>query len=135
MREQYGDTQTEFATRLGVSLDSVRRWENRGLPKTTIVRALLLAAQRGTFPSVPPRFSQEVEAMTDVDKVKILRAGYGDTMARFAKRLGVNYGTVANWEHGIFKNSPCASRLLRHVMEYPGEFVEQPEAFQRENTI
>lgn len=135
VRKQYGDTPTEFAARLGVAGDTVRRWEKRGLPKNTIVRALLMEASKGTFPPTPPRFSAEVEAMTDAEKVAFLRAGFGDNRARFARRLGVNAATVMNWEKGVFTSSQCASRLLRHVMERPQEFVEIPDAFKRENTI
>jgi DNA-binding transcriptional regulator YiaG len=133
VRAIYRDTPTEFAARMGLTVESVRRWEREGIPNVSSVVALFNAAQRGTFPAVPPRFALEVEAMTDAEIVQYLLTGYGDTMARFAERIGVNRNTVENWANGIYKNSKAARRLLRHVMEHPEEFSDLPAAFVRQN--
>ena len=133
VREQYGDTQEAFAVRLGMSLDTVRRWEEKGLPNMSIGHALLLAAQKGTFPATPPRFADSVERMTAPDVLSKLQQGYGDSAFRFARRVGVNYATLTNWQNGVFKFSTAAKRLFRHVMEHPEEFIEHPAAFERVN--
>lgn len=133
VRKQYGDTQQEFAVRLGVATATVKLWEKKGLPQKSAARALLVVAQRGQFPATPPRFTPEVEAMSEKEIVRYLMEGYGDTAKRFARRIGVNYGTVSNWANGSYKNAPAARRLLRHVMEFPSEFADLPAAFSRQN--
>ena len=133
VRKHYGDTQQEFAVRLGIAASTVKLWEKKGLPQKSAARALLVLAQRTDFPATPPRFEPEVEAMTEQQIVRYLMEGYGDTAKRFARRIGVNYGTVSNWANGTFKNTAVARRLLRHVMEFPGDFADVPAAFPRQN--
>lgn len=140
VRSIYGDSKTEFAARMGVSAESILRWERQGLPDVSAVHALFVAAHRGTFPSVPPRFSKKVEAMTDAEVVAHLIDGFGDNKTRFAERIGVNYATVTNWSNAKFKNSPAGRRLLRHIMEHPEEFSYKKKeykrkAFKRENVL
>ena len=133
VREKYGDTQQEFAVRLGVTIDTIKRWEAKSTPGKTVGHALLLAAQKGTLPATPPRFSEEVEAMNEQEIIELLLRGYGDTVFRFARRIGVSYTTVQNWKSGVFKFSPAGKRLFRHIMEHPEDFIEAPVSTERIN--
>ena len=133
VRKQYGDTVEEFAVRLGTTASTIRRWEKLTTPGKTVGHALLLAAQKGNFPATPPRFDKAVENMSEQDVLKLLASGYGDTMQRFACRIGVNYATVQNWTSGTYQFSPAAKRLIRHIMERPSDFADAPAAILRQN--
>lgn len=135
VRSIYGDTQHEFAVRLGVAIDTIKRWEKKNDLGKTVGHALLMAAQKGTFPAMPPIFSKETESMSQQQIISSLLRGFGDNTYRFARRIGVNYSTITNWQNGVFKLSSAAKRLLRHVMEHPEDFIETPPARARVNEV
>lgn len=131
VRAQYGDTVEQFAVRMGVPRGTIYAWEKQAKPFQTASHALLLAAQKGNFPATPPVFDDHIENMEPGELIRFLASGYGDSLLRFAQRIGVNYDSILNWNAGQYKFSNAAKRLFRHILENPGDFVETPAPIQR----
>jgi putative transcriptional regulator len=59
------------------------------------------------------------EFFVDASKVKEIRAITGLSQTRFARLLGVDVGTLRNWEQGRREPTGPAKALLRAIMHDP----------------
>ena len=55
---------------------------------------------------------------TDID-VRAIRERLGETQTTFARRLGVDQGTVSNWEHQKTSPSGPAKIVLKQLLAVP----------------
>lgn len=112
-RLDLGLLQRELAERLGVSVDTVRKWErSRDEPEAAFLPRVL------DFLSYDPR----PKAIGIADRLKRARRGLGLTQQSLAKRLGIDESTVADYESGRpgVPNSRVRRQLLAFV-EATGE--------------
>lgn|SRR6476661_1199523 len=100
------------------------------LAETTDAAALMLAAMRDWHDPIPPpledRQKVTVRDLTfdqppapSAQQVRAIRERLGYSQAVFASALGVDLGTVRNWEQGKRQVAGAARRLLQAIEAQP----------------
>lgn len=104
IRERLRLSQNEFADMLGVSTQTIRRWQRGDKPKKTYKNYLEeLNKKSMKEPEITPAM------------IKAIRKGSGLTREEFAKVLGTSLSALADWEAG--RHAPRKA-FQRKIYEY-----------------
>jgi DNA-binding transcriptional regulator YiaG len=104
-RRELGMSQREAAAAIGIHRDALGRWEIRPvLPNVWLMPAVIRFL--GYNPHPEPKTFQET--------IRLARRSVGVNQAKFARLLGVPFGTLQGWDTG--KCEPSAQRQ-RNIKE------------------
>ena len=95
-------TRAEFAKILGVSAETVRRWEDCKIEPKPIYQQFIQAYC----------VKHAVEIQMTPANIRAIRKGNGLTQEEFAKALGVGKSSVADWEMGRQQPQKSAQKKI-----------------------
>ncbi len=116
LRQTMGETQTSLATRLGMNVSSIIRWENRIPPTGEVLIELAKLADSAGLPKEAAMFraafEMEVADLTATAKaIRGLRAKLQLTQQEMASRLGISINSVYRYENNALPELPIFEKL------------------------